>query len=96
MTHISQREKGGISEEFLLEMLSNECFQGTRNAEPTLSRWLVPGKPHPPGPGQPTDSLLETRGPAEVRCQDAGDRGSVEAQPRGCASGLWIPQLLSS
>ena len=34
---------------FCLEMLSNECFQGTRNAEPALSCCLVPGKPHPPG-----------------------------------------------
>lgn len=30
-------------------MLSNECFQGTRNVEPVLSCCLVRGKPHPPG-----------------------------------------------
>lgn len=48
---------------FCLEMLSNECFQGTQNAEPVPSPCRVPGKPHPPlCPGQATYSLLETWG----------------------------------
>ena len=49
MTHISQRRREGSAKNFCLEMLSNECFQGTRNAEPALSCCLVPGKPYPPG-----------------------------------------------
>lgn len=56
------------------------------------------------GPGQPTDIPLETQGPAPSCPLRGGSRcpgthpetGAVWRHSLGCASGLWIPQLLSS
>ena len=57
-----------------------------------------------PGPGQPTDSPLETQGPVPSHPLRGGSRcpgtrpetGQCGVTATGCASGLWIPQLLSS
>lgn len=65
-------------------MLSNEHFQGTRNAEPVLSPCRVPGKPGPPLlPGQATSSLLETWG--SVQCEEGPDIPGLLGNQQPCA-----------